>query len=121
LVDKPNPAGLEILRLAIGTSKLARMTAVRNVHVQLARPSKASPDGRVTEGFYIIDGETLVMTKPNGGPVDETRFRHRLGPNDDPEAIARVLTKRIRLEKLGMTEDQASFRRPLEYSRGGVA
>lgn len=92
---------------------------VRCVTVQLQAPSGSDHLGAVTEGFFRVDGNMLTMTKPDGEPVDEKRFRHTLRPGDVAEAIARVFTKEIRLERLGMDETQASFARRLDYPQGG--
>lgn len=101
---------------------------VHRVIVQIRRPSEFDR-GQVTEGFYVIEGDTLMMTAPDGGPimgsdglpVDPDQFRHVLKPGDEPGAIAGMLTKKVRRHILGISETQESFGRSLIYEKSGIA
>lgn len=74
--------------------------------------------GQVTTGHYIIEGDRLVMTFPDGKPVEVDRFSAPLSPGDDPAAIARVLTKKVRIALMGLTEAEDSFfNRDLVYEK----
>lgn len=61
----------------------------------------------------------LIMIRPNGD-LDEIH-RQELRPGDDADAIARVLTRRVRRQMLGISEDNENFGRPLRYAAAGVA
>lgn len=91
------------------------MSEVYSVLTQIA-------PARITTGHYIIENERLVMTFPDGKPVDADRFSALLRPGDDPEAIARVLTKKVRTYLMGFTEEEdAFFNRDLVYEKIGRA
>lgn len=85
--------------------------------------------GQVTNGFYVVEDGVLIMTKPDGKPhsgpdgkpIQNKTHRHTLRPGDNPDAIASVLTKKIRRETLGLTEEQESFRGKLKYGPLGIA
>jgi hypothetical protein len=95
---------------------------VKRVWVQIRKPDSAEDTGQVSEGFYIIEGATLVMTRGDGTPLDERLYRHELRDGDNTEAIAQVLTRKIRRQKLGLGDDSPEgFNRPLRYGRQGVA
>ena len=93
---------------------------VHRVIVQIRAPSPLDP-GQVSEGFYVVEGGVLIMTRPDGSPVDPDRFRHVLKDGDSPAAIARVLTKLVRRDLLGLSADEEAFNQPLHYPRPGVA
>lgn len=101
------------------------MSEVRRVIIQLRKPSDRDV-GLVSFGYYVIDGETLVMTFATGEPVNpdqdgKGQFRHTLKAGDDPNAIAGVLTRQCRRFLLGISEAEEAFGRPLGYSNSGVA
>lgn len=97
------------------------MTEVHHVTVQL-RGSSPSDPGQVTDGYYIIDDGMVVMTHPDGNPVDEYMYRAPLRAGDSAIAIASVLTKQVRRGMMGLTEEQdAFFSRKLNYPKAGVA
>lgn len=77
--------------------------------------------GQVSDGYYIIEHDTLIMTKPDGMPIDPVLYRHKLRDSDDHNAIARVLTKQVRRALLGLTETQEAFQRPLRYPAASIA
>ena len=93
---------------------------VHRVIVQLRAPAPGYP-GQVSDGYYAIEGDTLVMTYANGEPVSEDQFRHRLRPGDDPNAVAGELTKLVRRHLLGLSADSEAFGRPLGYQNLGIA
>jgi hypothetical protein len=98
---------------------------VKRVSVQLRLPT-ATDVGQVTEGFYVVRDGLLTLTRPDGSPLvtkDGTPLNksHTLKPNDNPESIAQVLTRKARRELLGLTEAQEAFSRPLQYATVGVA
>lgn len=93
---------------------------VHRVVIQLRKPSGSDP-GQVSDGFYTITDGVLTMTRPDGEPVDPEQFRHTLKPGDDANAIAGMLTHRVRKILLGITDEQAAFGRRLDYPSSGVA
>lgn len=50
---------------------------------------------RFTQGFYRLDGDTLIMTYSDGSDL-EPSVTALLRPTDNAQAIASVLTKEIR-------------------------
>jgi hypothetical protein len=95
---------------------------VHRVIVQIRKPDGIDDTGQISEGFYIVEDATLIMTRGDGTPVDERLYRHELRDGDNPEAIAQVLTRKIRRQKLGLTDDSPEgFNRPLRYGRQGIA
>lgn len=94
------------------------MSDVRHVVCQI-RPATADDLGQVSDGFYVIEGQTLTMTGPDGEPVKagEHIYQHQLREGDNPDAIARVLTKQIRQALTSATD----FQRRLRYPRAGIA
>jgi hypothetical protein len=64
--------------------------------------------GRFTEGFYKIEGDTLVMTYADGVPV-EPAVTCVLKPTDNAKAIAGVLTKEIRSRMVNPFWDNMSL------------
>ena len=97
------------------------MSEVQTVLVQLHGSSGEDP-GRITEGFYTLDGDKLVMTYADGRPVDEYMFRAALKDGGNPKSIAGLLTKDVRLHIMGLTKEQdAFFSRPMNYGPSGVA
>lgn len=99
-------------------AKEAPLMDVQKVIVQLQSATFGDP-GQVTEGFFIIEGDQLVMTHGDGSPVDD-QYRHTLKPGDNPRAIAGVLTKQIRRSMLGITEASEAFNRPIRYAGSGL-
>lgn len=93
---------------------------VERVIIQIRRPSGDDP-GQVSEGYYIVNEGMLIMTHSDGEPVDDTMFRRKLRPDDNPAALAGVLTREVRRHMLGITKDEENFNRPLGYSNSGIA
>lgn len=98
---------------------------IHRVYAQI-KPSKGNDPGQVSEGYYTIADGVLTMTRPDGEPVknpaEHTLYQHRLGPNDSPDVIAVVLTKKVRLHMKGIfTDESTSFNRTLEYRSEGIA
>jgi len=63
---------------------------------------------RFTQGFYRLDGNTLVMTYSDGTAV-EPSVTCVLKPTDNPKAIASVLTKEIRERMISPFWDDMSL------------
>lgn len=94
------------------------MPEVRSVLAQI-RPANPGDTGQITTGYYVVDGDQLVMTHPDGQPVDEFRYRHTMRSNDREQTIAAIFTKQIRTEMLG--EIVPGFTRSLSYPKQGLA
>ncbi len=93
---------------------------VHRVVVQLQAPTAADPLGTVTEGFYTLDGKKLQMTYADGRPVEGFPVE-TISPGCDPAAVARVLTKKVRRQVLGLSETAEAFARKLDYLPAGQA
>lgn len=77
---------------------------------------------QITEGFYTLNGDTLTMVHADGNAVrmaDASAVTHIIKPSDNVEAIAKMLTKKIRTHFRG--ELVEGFSRNLEYPSQGVA
>ena len=102
------------------------MPTIHRVTVQLDPPKDDFP-GRVTEGYYIVDpfddgsGGVLVMTHPDGRPVDPVEFRHKIVAGDNVKAIAMMMTRKVRRHLLGLSPVQEKFARKIEYPKMGAA
>lgn len=92
------------------------------VVVQLEAPTEHDP-GQITEGFYSVADGVLAMVYANGSPVliDGKPIEARLGPNDNPRAIAGRLTREVRRALANVTETEERFNRTLRYGNTGFA
>ena len=99
------------------------MSEVRRVTVQLSAPSGDDP-GRITYGYFIVEGNTLTMTDGDGTPVRQPTtgdlFTAQLRDGLDADAVARNLTARV-WRSLHGREGAAGFNRRLNYQQTGVA
>src|ERR1700761_1187140 len=96
------------------------MPDVKHVTVILANPVDSDDTGRVTYGHYILEGSKLTMTTSLGEPVrriNGDKVQRPLTPDDDPELIARLLTKEFRRH---ITGDTGNFNRKIVYPRRDV-
>ncbi len=96
---------------------------VHQVYAQIEKPDRASPAGRVSLGYYILQDNVLQMTTSEGVKIrdaDGKVFEHALKPNDDPRVIAQRLTKTIRRMFRGETKSEERFGRPLKYPKTGI-
>jgi hypothetical protein len=98
---------------------------IERVTVQLRRPVGTDP-GQVTEGFYTVRDGVLTMVRADGGALIDKNGNpvgkpYSLKNGDSADAIARVLTKQVRRQMLGMTEKEETFSRKLNYKQNGVA
>jgi hypothetical protein len=74
---------------------------LKSIVVHVGKPSLRYPAGVVTEGYYKVDGDQVVMCKPNGEPVniDGKRFARRFGTKSgelNEREVAAAMTKEIR-------------------------
>ena len=93
------------------------MPTHKRVTIQIRAPKEDDP-GQISYGYYTIEGDVLTMTDSEK-PVRRTNgdlVTDRLQPGDDPDAVARRLTKEFRRHIHG---DDAGFNRLLNYKRGG--
>jgi hypothetical protein len=92
---------------------------VHYVTYQVDAPAEDGSDhGRITEGFYVVEERSVVMTNCDGEPVfiNGREFRHKLASNEVPEHVAKRLTGEIfRL----VNGDRIS--RPLKFPDFGIA
>jgi hypothetical protein len=101
------------------------MIDVQTVIVQLRKPDAFSP-GHVTTGYYVVRDGAIMMTYADGEPVyrdpEKTlTYTHQICEGDNVQAIAGVLTRQVRRELAGISEEQEAFASPLNYPRAGVA
>jgi hypothetical protein len=93
---------------------------VHYVTYQVDAPAEDGSDlGRITEGFYIIEDDELVMTNAEGEPVfiNGREFRHELARGEVPERIAKRLTGEI----FRLVNGERSGRRRLVFPSMGIA
>jgi hypothetical protein len=94
---------------------------VYRVIVQI-RPRAGDDPGQVTNGYYTLDGQVLTMTDGDGRPVrrrNGEQYIHRLQEGEGAAAVARRLTREVRLMARGET-GVAGFHRKLRYDIGGI-
>jgi hypothetical protein len=82
------------------------MREIHTVYPQLEAASDGDP-GRVTEGFYIVENDTVVMTNEQG--VDGYRIIHKLKDGENARAVAARLTLKI---FHSLRDDAGGFNRP---------
>jgi hypothetical protein len=89
---------------------------VHRVIVQLEAPKDGSP-GRVTYGYYVVQGDRLTMTGANGAPIVNQkggRYELTLKPDDDPQVLAALKTREIRTIVHGSDN---RFNGPINYPK----
>jgi hypothetical protein len=64
------------------------MSEVHYIWTELAHRSADAPAGRIVEGYYVIDGDDVVMTNRGGVPVvvHSRKFRERINPGQNARA-----------------------------------
>jgi hypothetical protein len=93
------------------------MSEVKTVFVQIERPGKINPKGRVAEGRYIEADGMVTLTDRDGKPVRDDRgkmYSYKLKDGDNPHAIAGRLTKEFRLALRG-EKPSTGFSSPINY------
>lgn len=104
---------------------MSERTVVHHITAQIRAPSGDDP-GQVTTGYYILEGDLVVMTDADGIPVrrdDQSRFERTLEQDASPRVITGIaakLTREVRRSMLGLTETEEKFRRPVQYARNGL-
>jgi hypothetical protein len=63
----------------------------------------------------MTDGEGAIIRRPSNGEP----WTHKLGPHDNPIAIAAVLTRQVRDALKGGEGRVPGFNRPLHYTKAG--
>ena len=95
---------------------------VFQVIAQVKKPSKQLPLGQVALGFYVLDdGGVVTMTDRQGKPAEDMngkKYSHPLEPNEDAAAIARKMTRELRLALQGNAPIN-DFDRPIKYPKMG--
>ena len=87
------------------------------VFVQLKEPSADNPGGVITDGHFIIEGDTVHLVDVNGEAekdVDGTTYSRKLAANEHPKVIARRLV-RSRYDARGNKSKSGFGRGPLDY------
>jgi hypothetical protein len=78
--------------------------------------------GRVTIGYYKLEGDMLTMTDGSGVPIRRRSgdvVRQKLQPGDDAVLISKRLT--LSIYRMAQGDGVAGFNRPLNYPRVGIA
>lgn len=91
------------------------MPEIKTVIIQTsyAHPDRGDP-GAVQIGYYTVSGRDLTMCTEAGKPTSRP---HRMGPDDDPRALAGRLTRARWLK----TDGASDFNRTLHYPPLSVA
>jgi len=95
---------------------------VHKVIAQVEAPSKSSPAGRVTTGFYVVAKGVLTMTDADGIPMRNTSgelYTHKLGKDENAASMACVMTKEVRAAVHGYSVVSGPKREPLVYPKEG--
>jgi hypothetical protein len=92
------------------------------VTVVIANPSPLDPNdtGRVTIGYYVLDGDLLTMTDGEGTPFrgkGGDRVTHKLEAGEDPSTTAKRLT--LKIYRMVRGDGMVGFHRPLSYPQSG--
>lgn len=82
-------------------TKAPTPSELKSIVVHVGKPTLTKPAGVSTEGFYRVDGDEVIMCKPNGEPVnlDGRQFRRRFGNKSgelNERETAAMLTKEVR-------------------------
>jgi hypothetical protein len=99
------------------------LSELKSIVVHVGRPTLSKPAGVSSEGYYKVDGDQVVMCKPNGDPVniDGKQFRKRFGNKSgeiNERETAAMLTKEIRgTLKRGFDRRPDGFDGPLVYPK----
>jgi hypothetical protein len=92
------------------------MSNIHRVAIEIEpADAKSGNPGRVSYGYYRVEGNKLIMTGEDGAALVDrqgNRYGRELGPADDPAFIARLLTRRIRDKVIG---ESAGFNRRIVY------
>ncbi|WP_407146337.1 hypothetical protein [Bradyrhizobium sp. ORS 86] len=108
-LDKLEARGSEARR-AVAKRPPPQRSAVQQVVYQV-RPQSGGDPGEIDFGFYVIEGDTLILTDISGKPLEGGGdLRRTLGPTDDPFSIAKHL---IYLRR----KDEGNFNRRLSYPK----
>ena len=92
---------------------------VNRVIVQIDQPRDGFP-GRVAEGAYIVEDNTVTLTNHLGIPVrdsDGRTYSKKLEPEQDPHMIAGRLTREFRRVRRGEKNEIKGFSGPIHYQR----
>jgi hypothetical protein len=90
------------------------MSEVFQVYAQVA-PRSGGNTGRVAEGWYKLEDDTLVMCDPDGVAIRDTegaRIEHKLAPGENPMGVAKRLTLKI-CRSLHVGDGLDGFKRPV--------
>lgn len=87
---------------------------IKRVILRTRQPIGDGDPGRCEIGFYRIENGMVVMCDDEGR---STGKRLALGPDDNPEQVARKLLREGWLKRRG----DGDFNRPLVYEKFGVA
>ena len=97
---------------------------IKTIHVHLKGPSHTKPGGVSVIGHYQVEGDFVVMCRPDGMPVELNgkRFRRKLGTKSgelSEREVARMMTLEIRNElKRSPYSRVTGFSGPIPYPRG---
>ena len=99
------------------------MPDVKQVTAIVSNPSSLDPTdtGRVTIGYYVLEGNLLTMTDGEGKPFRGTsgeRVTQKIQAGEDPSIVAKRLTMRI--YRMVRGDGMAGFNRPILYPSSGV-
>jgi len=97
---------------------------IKTIHVHMQGPTRAKPGGVSVIGHYQVEGDFVVMCRPDGMPVELNgkRFRRKFGTKSgelSEREIARMMTLEIRSElRRGPYHTVAGFSGPISYPKG---
>jgi hypothetical protein len=102
----------------ISASGMALME-VRHTFITISRPMRDGDTGKIEEGCYTLEGDTVTLTDQEGKPLVsgrlQTGYAGKIGPGETPEhAASRLLWRKYRATKGG-----SDFNRPLVFPKEG--
>ena len=97
---------------------------IKTIHIHMKGPSRSKPGGVSVIGHYRVEDGFVVMSKPDGVPIELNgeRFRRKFGTQSgelSEREVARMMTLEIRNELRRSPYSRITgFRGPILYPRG---
>jgi hypothetical protein len=96
------------------------MSEVHQVVIQICAPRKQYPLGQIAYGYYTLADGVVTMTDRRGKPAEDTtgkKYTHKLAPDEDAGAVARRMTRELRLALRDNSAPVHGFDRPIAYPK----
>ena len=87
------------------------MSEVTKITITLARPRPPSFPGKIAEGHFTVEGDTVLLTDKDGTAVDRYRLKQKLTPGADARAVA------CNLLRSRYSGSESAFNRVIAYPK----